>query len=139
MDEYRVSRSIVWFWIAGAGGCLAIAVARIIPGPELKVLQAALVMVALGLLLGWRGTMSVLDNDTVRLSEDTLQGAGRRFGPLIGGGRTSILLADIVCVRSLHWGVWCAEAGDGRRVHWTELHERSDRLAALLSTRVAQG
>ena len=138
MGEYRVARSIAWFWIAGAGGCLAIAIVRIIPGPELKVLQAALVMAALGLLLGWRGTMSVLDEDTVRLFEHSLQGAGSRFGPLIGGRRTSILLADIVCVRQLPWGVWCAEAGDGRRIHWTELHDRSDRLAALLSARLAQ-
>jgi Flp pilus assembly protein TadB len=59
MGEYRVARSIAWFWIAGAGGCLAIAIVRIIPGPELKVLQAALIMAALSLLLGWRSTFAL--------------------------------------------------------------------------------
>ncbi len=132
MREFDVARPVAWFWLGLASICLPTALFRLATGRDPQVAQAAVAMLVLCGLLGWRGLRTLRGDDALRLSNEGLEGATRHFGPLIFGPRTRICVGDLEQVYEVGWSVWCAEDGGGQRLYWTDTYEGHDELVALL-------
>lgn len=133
--EFCPDQSVAWFWLGLALIFTPISFYRLATDHDPRVAKAAIVMIGLCGLLGWRGLRVLNGHDVVSLSPESLEGSARRAGPFIYGARTTIALSCLERVHEAGSGVWCAESVSGRRVYWTDAYEGHRELLALLRRR----